>query len=102
MTMVSRLTQPQVVVFDSIMIGVLLPTREKFRPISLERIFRKIVPDPIDDNEVPGAARFMRRCMTLDPSLRPTAEALLDDEWLSSGPSGEPPTSIYVEVNYDR
>jgi serine/threonine-protein kinase SRPK3 len=32
--------------------------------------------------ELRPAADFMRRCLTIDPVTRPTANELLEDEWL--------------------
>ncbi|KXN85126.1 Serine/threonine-protein kinase SRPK [Leucoagaricus sp. SymC.cos] len=36
----------------------------------------------LDEDEIPGAADFIRKCLTLDPKLRPTAQELLKDDWL--------------------
>jgi serine/threonine-protein kinase SRPK3 len=32
--------------------------------------------------DIASAAIFMRRCLTIDPAVRPSALELLDDEWL--------------------
>jgi serine/threonine-protein kinase SRPK3 len=37
----------------------------------------------VDDNDIAPAATFIRRCLTIDPSARPSASELLQDEWLS-------------------
>ncbi|KAG8811260.1 hypothetical protein FRC17_002547, partial [Serendipita sp. 399] len=36
----------------------------------------------IDPMSIAPIARFMRRCLTIDPLSRPTAQELLEDEWL--------------------
>ena len=36
----------------------------------------------ISMDEAASAAAFMRRCLTIDPSERPTAVELLEDKWL--------------------
>jgi len=36
----------------------------------------------VQADDVPGVAAFMRRCLVLDPTLRPSALELLNDEWL--------------------
>ena len=37
------------------------------------------------EDEIRDAARFMRRCLQLDPEKRASARELLDDSWLKSG-----------------
>jgi serine/threonine-protein kinase SRPK3 len=54
---------------------------KKFRPIGLEDILRKL--KAADDDEIPGIAGFMGRCLTLDPAERPDAQELLNDSWLA-------------------
>ena len=39
----------------------------------------------MDEKDIPHAATFIRRCLTIDPRARPTALELLDDEWLPGG-----------------
>jgi serine/threonine-protein kinase SRPK3 len=34
------------------------------------------------DKDIVPAAAFIRRCLTIDPSVRPGASELLQDEWL--------------------
>ncbi|EAU81703.2 CMGC/SRPK protein kinase [Coprinopsis cinerea okayama7 len=36
------------------------------------------------DHDVDELIRFMRRCLTIDPASRPTADELLQDPWLSA------------------
>ncbi|THH03876.1 hypothetical protein EW146_g10325 [Bondarzewia mesenterica] len=36
----------------------------------------------LDEKDIPVAAAFIRRCLTIDPGARPTALELLGDEWL--------------------
>ncbi|OCH86859.1 kinase-like protein [Obba rivulosa] len=38
--------------------------------------------EALAQSDVAAAARFIRRCLTIDPTLRPTAYELLSDEWL--------------------
>ncbi|KAH7910212.1 kinase-like domain-containing protein [Hygrophoropsis aurantiaca] len=69
------------------------PRRSEFfdQEGSLIRI-KKLSPRPIEDcmriynvlneEDIPAAAAFARRCLTVDPGARPSALELLDDEWL--------------------
>jgi serine/threonine-protein kinase SRPK3 len=50
-----------------------------FTPGSLEGILYNLGVFKVD--EVPGLAAFLTRCLTLDPSSRPTALELSLDEW---------------------
>jgi len=36
----------------------------------------------IDESDILGVGAFLRRCLTLDPRLRPSAQELLKDSWL--------------------
>lgn len=36
----------------------------------------------MDEKEIAPAAIFIRKCLTIDPRIRPTASELLDDKWL--------------------
>ncbi|KAM6497257.1 Protein kinase-like domain containing protein [Amanita muscaria] len=63
----------------------LLRTNSDFQHTSLEAILRSL--EAVDEIDIPGAAAFMRRCLTLDPKLRPSAQELLKDSWLGE-PSG--------------
>lgn len=38
--------------------------------------------DRFDASDLQAAAAFIRRCMAIDPSARPSAEDLLQDDWL--------------------
>jgi serine/threonine-protein kinase SRPK3 len=38
----------------------------------------------IDDKDIAPAATFIRRCLTIDPSVRPSASELLQDEWFGN------------------
>ncbi|KAF7761326.1 hypothetical protein Agabi119p4_10735 [Agaricus bisporus var. burnettii] len=60
--------------------GALLHTNEHFQPSPIEDLFRVL--GALKEEEIPGAANFIRRCLTLDPRLRPTAQELLNDQWL--------------------
>ncbi|KXN81041.1 Serine/threonine-protein kinase SRPK [Leucoagaricus sp. SymC.cos] len=60
--------------------GTLLHTNSDFQPTSLEDFFQHL--KVLDEDEIPGAADFIRKCLTLDPKLRPTAQELLKDDWL--------------------
>lgn len=61
-------------------LGKLLQTNSNFQPTTLEAILRTL--DTVDENDIPGAAAFMRRCFALDPKVRPSAQELLTDSWL--------------------
>ncbi|KIL69157.1 hypothetical protein M378DRAFT_184402 [Amanita muscaria Koide BX008] len=67
--------------------GALLRTNSDFQHTSLEAILRSLQVEAVDEIDIPGAAAFMRRCLTLDPKLRPSAQELLKDSWLAE-PSG--------------
>ncbi|KIJ92047.1 hypothetical protein K443DRAFT_459647 [Laccaria amethystina LaAM-08-1] len=60
--------------------GGLLHTNNDFAPCPLEDISRGL--EAVDEKELPGTAGFLRRCLTLDPKLRPSAQELLKDSWL--------------------
>jgi len=59
--------------------GTLLHTN-KFMPTTLEVILRSL--EAVDEDKIPGTAAFLRRCLSLDPKLRPSAQELLKDSWL--------------------
>ncbi|EKM77126.1 hypothetical protein AGABI1DRAFT_122191 [Agaricus bisporus var. burnettii JB137-S8] len=50
------------------------------QPSPIEDLFRAL--GALKEEEIPGAANFIRRCLTLDPRLRPSAQELLNDHWL--------------------
>lgn len=60
--------------------GTLLHTNSDFAPSSLEDILRGL--NVVDESEIPGIATFLRRCLTLGPKVRPSAQELLKDGWL--------------------
>jgi serine/threonine-protein kinase SRPK3 len=60
-------------------VGTLLRLTD-FTPSSLEEIFAGI--GIIDPSDIPPIATFLRRCLTIDPTLRPSALELLKDSWL--------------------
>lgn len=65
--------------------------------------------EPVEywENVSETAKEFIRRCLTVDPAKRPTARAMLEDEWLSSkhhGAVGAGPTPDLlpqVKKNFD-
>ncbi|KAF8344585.1 kinase-like domain-containing protein, partial [Amanita rubescens] len=61
--------------------GTLLHTSSNFTPTTLEDILRSL--EAVDEGEIPGTAAFLRRCLSLDPKLRPSAQELLKDSWLN-------------------
>lgn len=54
---------------------------ENFSSASIDNILIEL---QVNREDVPGAAAFIRRCLTLDSALRPTAQELLHDTWLES------------------
>ncbi|KAJ6611120.1 kinase-like domain-containing protein, partial [Mycena sp. CBHHK59/15] len=58
--------------------GTLGPVAD-FTPSTLE-----IILEQYGTNSPDSVARFMRRSLTLDPELRPSAAELLEDEWLNN------------------
>ena len=59
---------------------MLLHTNSNFMPTTLEAILRRF--KAVDENEILGTAAFLRRCLTLDPKLQPSAQELLKVSWL--------------------
>lgn len=51
-----------------------------FIGIKTSRLFRQL--DVWHEDEIPLVADFIRKCLTLDPKLRPTAQELLSDSCL--------------------
>ncbi|KXN80718.1 Protein kinase dsk1, partial [Leucoagaricus sp. SymC.cos] len=51
-----------------------------FQPTPVEDFIQHL--KVLDEDEIPGAADFIRKCLTLDPKLRLTAQELLKDDWL--------------------
>jgi serine/threonine-protein kinase SRPK3 len=51
-----------------------------FKPTNLEEILYGL--GTVQEDDVPGVAAFMRRCLALDPTSRPSALQLLNDKWL--------------------
>jgi len=64
------------------------PTRSLRRiknitPLSIEAALRNYHSiESMSDQDINGVARFMRRCLCLEPSKRASAAELLQDEWL--------------------
>ncbi|KAJ3563528.1 hypothetical protein NP233_g8883 [Leucocoprinus birnbaumii] len=54
------------------------PIRE-YEPAPIEDILRAL--EVMDEDEVPKTATFLRKCLALDPKLRPSAQDLLKDDW---------------------
>jgi serine/threonine-protein kinase SRPK3 len=50
-------------------------------PTPIEKLLDKY--NRLKPEELAPAANFIRRCLTIDPSARPTAKELLEDEWLN-------------------
>ena len=65
---------------DFLHLGTLLQTNRDFAPSTLEDILRDL--KVVDESEILGTAAFLRRCLMLDPKLRPSAQELLRDGWL--------------------
>ena len=65
---------------DFLHLGTLLHTNSDFAPSALEDVLRGL--KVADESEILGTAAFLRRCLTLDPKLRPSAQELLNDGWL--------------------
>ena len=65
---------------DLLHLGTLLHTNSDFAPSALEDVFRAL--KVVDEGEILGTAAFLRRCLTLDPKQRPSAQELLKDGWL--------------------
>ncbi|EDR00438.1 uncharacterized protein LACBIDRAFT_314401 [Laccaria bicolor S238N-H82] len=61
--------------------GTLLHKISEFETSTLEVPLREL--KVVDESEILGTAAFLRRCLTLDPKLRPSAQELLKDGWLS-------------------
>jgi serine/threonine-protein kinase SRPK3 len=61
-------------------LGALLYTNSHFTPTTLQAILRRL--EAVDEDEILGTAAFLRRCLSLDPKLRPSAQELLKDSWL--------------------
>ncbi|KAH7905119.1 kinase-like domain-containing protein [Hygrophoropsis aurantiaca] len=59
--------------------GSLIRIKELF-PRPIEQCMRNY--NVMDEEDIPAAAAFARRCLTIDPGARPSALELLDDEWL--------------------
>ncbi|KAF9783967.1 kinase-like domain-containing protein [Thelephora terrestris] len=60
--------------------GTLLRKNDESEPASLEGILLSL--KAVDENDVPGTVAFIKKCLTLDPKLRPSAQELLEDDWL--------------------
>jgi serine/threonine-protein kinase SRPK3 len=59
--------------------GSLLRVKD-FTPVGFEEVLCEL--KAADDDEIPGLARFMGRCLSLDPTERSDAQKLLKDPWL--------------------
>lgn len=59
-----------------------LKRQHDFVPISVEKRLRESSLSS-SDRDVQETAEFITRCLTVDPSLRPTAKELLDDPWFT-------------------
>jgi serine/threonine-protein kinase SRPK3 len=59
--------------------GSLLRTHDLF-PSAIEQCLRAY--KVMDEKQIPPAATFIRRCLTIDPRERPTSLELLNDDWL--------------------
>ncbi|OCH93607.1 hypothetical protein OBBRIDRAFT_811058 [Obba rivulosa] len=89
------------VAFDEVILGYPWSTAVNIWSVGcLDEFFDKegrllridnLSPDPIEERlrkyafiykDVPGTAAFIRRCLTIDPRDRPTAQQLLEDGWL--------------------
>ena len=57
-----------------------LRTNGDLEHVPLETVLGRL--KVVDENDVPGVVGFLRRCLTLDPKLRPSAQELLKDSWL--------------------
>lgn len=57
------------------------------RPSSIEDCLRAY--KLLDEADIVPAATFMRRCLTIDPTVRATARELLEDGWLKDGLSDD-------------
>ena len=59
--------------------GSLLRVQELF-PRSIDECLRYY--RLVDETQIAPAATFIRRCLTIDPNVRPSALELLNDGWL--------------------
>ncbi|EDQ99903.1 uncharacterized protein LACBIDRAFT_315117 [Laccaria bicolor S238N-H82] len=60
--------------------GTLLHTNSNFAPSTLKDILQGF--EVLNESEILGTAAFLRKCLTLDPKLQPSAQELLKDGWL--------------------
>ena len=60
--------------------GSLRSIKDELQPTSLEDILRGM--EVVAEQDIPPLARFLRRCFALDPGSRPSAQELLEDDWL--------------------
>ncbi|KAJ3569389.1 hypothetical protein NP233_g5080 [Leucocoprinus birnbaumii] len=61
--------------------GMLLHKDSNCEPTPIEDVLRAL--EVMDEDKIPNTANFIRKCLTLDPKLRPSAQELLRDDWLS-------------------
>jgi serine/threonine-protein kinase SRPK3 len=65
--------------YSSFFSGLLLRVKKLF-PRSIDEFLRYY--HLVDEEQIAPAATFIRRCLTIDPDVRPSALELLNDEWL--------------------
>ncbi|KDR73028.1 hypothetical protein GALMADRAFT_281220 [Galerina marginata CBS 339.88] len=71
---------PVSITLIQIIVGELLRVKKLF-PRTIEECIAHY--GCLEDKDIVPAATFIRRCLTIDPSLRPSASELMQDEWLS-------------------
>ncbi|KAI0630564.1 kinase-like protein [Trametes polyzona] len=64
--------------------AMFLLTRPPENPVPLEYWLAAVLDSPMSARDIADSSRFVRRCLAIDPTARPTTAELLEDPWLAT------------------